>query len=144
MSHRRLVASLARELVLVNIERQQATLVAQALGETGTITVLDPDDLGPDDFVIPTAMMGAPTVLVERLPRGNEPVDALRALESFAGRTATATMPIECGGINSTIPLFVAARTELPVVDVPTDVVSVHVAQRGHADAEPAPAERVA
>jgi hypothetical protein len=93
------------------------TLVAQALGETGTITVLDPDDLGPDDFVIPTAMMGAPTVLVERLPRGNEPVDALRALESFAGRTATATMPIECGGINSTIPLFVAARTDLPVVD---------------------------
>jgi len=35
-------------------------------------------------------------------------------------------------------------RAELPVVDVPTDVVSVHVAQRGHADAEPAPAERVA
>jgi len=93
------------------------TLVAEALGETGTITVLDPDDLGPGDFVIPTALMGAPSVLVERLPRGSEPVDALRALESFAGRTATATMPIESGGINSTIPLFVAARTGMPVVD---------------------------
>jgi DUF917 family protein len=61
--------------------------------------------------------MGAPTVIVEKIPRGSEPVGALRALERHLGRTADATMPIECGGINSMIPLFVAARTGLPVVD---------------------------
>lgn len=93
------------------------TLVAEALRERGTITVIDPDELSDDDFVIPTALMGAPSVLVERLPRGNEPVEALRALESHTGHTATATMPIESGGINSTIPLFVAAQLGIPVVD---------------------------
>lgn len=95
------------------------TLVAQALTKagTGTITVLDPGELSDDDFVVPTALMGAPSVLVERLPHGSEPVSALRALEAFAGRTATATMPIESGGINSTIPLFVAAQVGIPVVD---------------------------
>ena len=33
------------------------------------------------------------------------------------GRKAYATMPIECGGINSTMPLVVGALTGLPVVD---------------------------
>jgi DUF917 family protein len=44
-------------------------------------------------------------------------VAALRALEEHIGRKADATMPIECGGVNSMIPLLVAARTGLPVVD---------------------------
>ncbi|ETK30607.1 DUF917 domain-containing protein [Microbispora corallina] len=93
-------------------------LVDQALRHgPGTITVLDPDDLRDDDFVIPTAQMGAPTVMVEKIPRGDEAVAALRALEDHLGRRADATMPIECGGINSMIPLLVAARTGLPVVD---------------------------
>lgn len=93
------------------------TLVAEAMRESGPITIVEPHELDDDDLVIPTALMGAPSVLVERLPRGTEPVTALRTLERRLGRTATATMPIESGGINSTIPLFVAARTGLPVVD---------------------------
>lgn len=92
------------------------TLVEQALGD-GSITLLTPDELDDDALVIPTALMGAPSVLLERLPRGTEPVDALRRLERHLGRTATATMPIESGGINSTIPLLVAAQLGLPVVD---------------------------
>jgi DUF917 family protein len=93
------------------------TLVAEAMRGGGPIRLLDKDDLDDDSFVIPTAMMGAPSVLVERLPRGTEPVDALRALERHLGRRATATMPIESGGINSTIPLLVAAHLGIPVVD---------------------------
>ena len=92
-------------------------LVEQAIREHGPIVVLDPDGLADDAFIIPTAQMGAPTVAVEKLPRGTEPVEALRALEQHVGRVADATMPIECGGINSMIPLIVAARTGLPVVD---------------------------
>lgn len=93
-------------------------LVDTAMAETGrAITVLDPDEVPADALVIPTAQMGAPTVAVEKIPRGDEPVKALRALERRLGRTAQATMPIECGGINSMIPLLVAARTGLPVVD---------------------------
>jgi DUF917 family protein len=92
-------------------------LVERAMREHGPVTVLDPQDLEDDAFVIPTAQMGAPTVIVEKIPRGTEPEMALQALESRLGRKADATMPIECGGINSMIPLLVAARTGLPVVD---------------------------
>ncbi|UGS27683.1 DUF917 domain-containing protein [Microbacterium resistens] len=91
-------------------------LVERVLGD-GAITVLDPDELADDLFVIPTAQMGAPTVMVEKIPAGTEPTLALRTLEEHLGRTADATMPIECGGINSMIPLVVAAETGLPVVD---------------------------
>ncbi|MES9512999.1 DUF917 domain-containing protein [Rhodococcus erythropolis] len=92
-------------------------LVAQALGEAGEITILDPEELDDDAWVIPVAQMGAPTVVVEKMPRGTEPELALITLERHSGRTADATMPMECGGINSMIPLLVAARRGLPVVD---------------------------
>ncbi|MFD4781905.1 DUF917 domain-containing protein [Rhodococcus qingshengii] len=92
-------------------------LVTQALGEAGEITILDPEELDDDAWVIPVAQMGAPTVVVEKMPRGTEPELALITLEKHTGRTADATMPMECGGINSMIPLLVAARRGLPVVD---------------------------
>ncbi|GAT72033.1 DUF917 domain-containing protein [Microbacterium hydrocarbonoxydans] len=91
-------------------------LVERVLGDR-SITILDPDEIADDLFVIPTAQMGAPTVMVEKIPAGTEPTLALRTLEEHLGRTAGATMPIECGGINSMIPLVVAAETGLPVVD---------------------------
>jgi len=68
-------------------------------------------------LIIPTAMMGAPTVLIEKIPKGDEAVRSLRALEAQPGKKAFATMPIECGGINSTMPLVVGARLGPPVVD---------------------------
>ena len=64
-------------------------LVEQVLG-SGSITVLDPgdpDDLPDDAFVIPTAQMGAPTVMIEKLPAGTEPTLALRTLEEKASLT---------------------------------------------------------
>jgi DUF917 family protein len=92
-------------------------MVEAAIREHGPVTVLDPDEVDDAAFVVPTAMMGAPTVMVEKIPRGDEAVIALRTLERHLGRSADATMPIECGGINSMIPLVVAATTGLPVVD---------------------------
>ena len=92
-------------------------LVEQGLAGTGRITMLAPDDLDDDAFVIPVALMGAPTVMVEKLPSGRETLTALRALERRLGRTADAIMPVECGGINSMIPLALATQTGLPVVD---------------------------
>ena len=44
--------------------------------------------------VIPTAMMGAPTCIVEKLPQGLEAAASLRRLEQHLGKTAFATMPI--------------------------------------------------
>ena len=92
-------------------------MVQRELASGGRLTLLALDDVPDDAFVVPTAMMGAPTVMIEKVPRGDEAVRSLRALEAHLGRRADATMPIECGGINSMIPLVVAARTGLPVVD---------------------------
>jgi DUF917 family protein len=92
-------------------------MVQQALEAGGSVEIIDLQDLPDDALVIPTAMMGAPTVLVEKLPKGDEAVKSLRALEQHLGKKAFATMPIECGGINSTMPLVVGAKLGLPVVD---------------------------
>jgi DUF917 family protein len=92
-------------------------LVEQEYRRGRTVQLIDPDEVADDDLVIPTAAMGAPTVRVEKLPHGTEPVLALRTLEHHLGVRADATMPVECGGSNSMVPLLVGARLGLPVVD---------------------------
>lgn len=92
-------------------------MAMQAIEEHGPVTLLDLDEIGDDDLIVPTAMMGAPTVIVEKLPSGDEIVQAFRALESYMGRKIAATMSIEAGGLNSTIPFAIAARLGLPLVD---------------------------
>ncbi len=92
-------------------------MVKQELQAGRRIDFRDPDSLADDELVIPTFMMGAPTVLLEKIPSGEEAIRALAAVEEQLGRKAGATMPVEVGGINSTIPLFVAARLGIPVID---------------------------
>jgi DUF917 family protein len=88
-----------------------------AIREYGAPKVVSLDDLDPDANVYTIAMMGAPTVIVEKLICGDDAVLAIKKLEQITGRPATALMPIEIGGINSTLPIAVAARLGLPVVD---------------------------
>ena len=92
-------------------------MVQRCLDEGLTVEIVDPTEVPDEALVIPTAMMGAPSVLVEKIPSGEEAIASLRRLESHLGRQASFTMPIEIGGINSTIPLFVGAKLGLPVVD---------------------------
>ena len=92
-------------------------LVSAELERGRTITMLDPDEVDDDALVVASAFMGAPTVVIEKIPGGDEPVIALRRLEAHLGRTADAIIPMECGGLNSMVPLLVAARTGLPIVD---------------------------
>ena len=92
-------------------------MVQQAMDLGKSVEIIDPSEVPDDALVVPTAMMGAPTVLVEKLPRGDEAILSLRKIEALLGRKAYATMPIEVGGINSTMPLVVGAYTGLPVID---------------------------
>src|SRR5215471_13075839 len=92
-------------------------MVRQAMREGHEVRIIDLAEVPDDALVIPTAMMGAPTVLVEKLPRGDEAIRSLESMERYLGRKAFATMPIEVGGINSTMPLVVGARLGLPIVD---------------------------
>ncbi|MGI9253561.1 MAG: DUF917 domain-containing protein [Thermomicrobiales bacterium] len=93
-------------------------MVERAIRETGRpLELMTLDELPDDALVIPTAMMGAPTCIVEKLPEGMEAARSLQRLEEHLGRKATATMPIEAGGVNSMIPLVVGLRLGLPIVD---------------------------
>lgn len=92
-------------------------LVQQEMEKGRTISIIDADLLEDDALVIPVATMGAPSVTVERFPRVESVLTAVREMEKKLDKKAAAVMPIEVGGINSTLPLVVAARTGLPVVD---------------------------
>jgi DUF917 family protein len=88
----------------------------QAIKEHGPVTVLDPDELPDDAQVICVGGIGAPTVGIEKV-RDLQSLYALRAIEEFTGKKATALISNEIGGSNSVEPLIPAAMTGLPVVD---------------------------
>ena len=81
------------------------------------VVLLDVDELDDADVIVPTAMMGAPTVMVEKIPAGNEARGALKRMAGILGMDVRATMPIEAGGVNSMIPIAVAAAEGIPLVD---------------------------
>jgi DUF917 family protein len=61
--------------------------------------------------------IGAPTVSVEKLRRGDEEYRALRTLEQHMGVTFAANIPMEVGGGNSIRPLITAWQAGIPMVD---------------------------
>ena len=75
------------------------------------------DELDDDAWVCASHMLGAPTVLVEKVPNGREGVCAVDALEARLGRKFDAIMPLEAGGLNSLLPFQVAAAKGVPIVD---------------------------
>lgn len=92
-------------------------MAERAIDTHGPVPMLDAEELNDDDLVVPSAMMGAPTVMLEKLPNGKEIVHAFKALESYLGRKITATMSAEAGGLNSMMPFLVAAEMGIPIVD---------------------------
>lgn len=95
-----------------------AKLVAhQALEEYGPVDVVDADDLDPDALVLTTAIIGAPTVILEKIPAGTEFVAGVEALSSYIGKEPAAIMPIEVGGLNTLLPIATAAEMGLPIVN---------------------------
>jgi len=91
-------------------------LARQAIIDHGPVWLADLTDLADDDQVCFVAGMGAPSVLVEKLPRASEPVRAVRVLEEKLGITFTHIAPAEAGGLNAVVP-FAAAALGIPVLD---------------------------
>jgi DUF917 family protein len=92
-------------------------MVRQAMEDFGSVQIVEPGELDPDGLVLTTAVIGAPTVIVEKVPAGTEFVTGVRALASYLGKDPVALMPIEVGGMNTLIPLATAAELGLPVID---------------------------
>lgn len=94
-----------------------ALLAKSAIAAHGPVTAVSLAELPDDAFAVTVAMMGAPTVMVEKLPGLAEVIEPVRALEEALGRTVTHIACAEAGGINSTIPIAAAAALGLPLID---------------------------
>lgn len=94
-----------------------ALLARAAVAEHGPVTVVGLDELADDALLASVAMMGAPTVMIEKLPGFDEVVGPVRALERSLGSPITHVACAEIGGVNSTIPIAAAAVLGLPLVD---------------------------
>lgn len=92
-------------------------MAEQAIEKHGPVELLDPREVPDETLVVPSAMLGAPTVMVEKIPKGTETLEAFESLKRRMNQEAFATMSIEAGGLNSTVPIAVAAALDLPLID---------------------------
>ncbi len=92
-------------------------MAREAIQQYGPVELYSLDELDDDDLIVPAAGMGAPSVIVEKLPNGDDVIRAFHALGKYLGRSVRATMSIEAGGMNSIRPIYVGARLRIPVVD---------------------------
>ena len=56
-------------------------MAQQAILKYGPVKIIDVTELPDDALVVPVCMMGAPTVMTEKLPQGDELMNAFRALD---------------------------------------------------------------
>lgn len=82
----------------------------------GELVLRDAADL-PGVSVSPIGVVGATSVLMEKLPSGGEFETAVRAVSRWTGVDLTALMSLEAGGLNGLTPLIAALDLGLPVVD---------------------------
>jgi DUF917 family protein len=92
-------------------------LATAALRRHGAVELCPLSEVPPDALVLPVAMMGAPTVMVEKLPSADQVALAANTLADYLGRELTHIACAEAGGVNSLIPVVAAAQLGLPLVD---------------------------
>ncbi len=56
-------------------------LALDAVARYGSVELIQPEEVPDEGLVVPSAGIGAPTVLVEKIPNGEEGLAALRILE---------------------------------------------------------------
>ncbi len=89
----------------------------EAIKQYGPVSVIKPDALDDDAYVVTIGSVGAPTVSLELLPSIDDAARTLEAFEKHVGRKVDAVASFEIGGGNSLIPLVAATGKGIPVVD---------------------------
>ncbi|WP_026942750.1 DUF917 domain-containing protein [Hellea balneolensis] len=91
--------------------------IRQALLEHGQPTIMDLADVSDEAKIFCVAMMGAPTILIEKMFSMEDLDLAVRSLENKLGYKADIIIPAEIGGVNATVPVAYAAYRGLPVLN---------------------------
>ena len=92
-------------------------LAGAAVRAHGPVRVTPLDRVPDDAATVMVAMMGAPTVMVEKLPSIEQVATAVRALARYLGVEFTHVVCAEAGGVNALVPVVAAAQLGLPVID---------------------------
>ena len=92
-------------------------MAKHAIREFGHPMIIDADSLPDDATVVMVGMLGAPTVLTEKAAAGPDIDLAIQRMSERLGRPIDALMPIEIGGVNSTVPIVASARSGLPLLN---------------------------
>ena len=92
-------------------------LARDAIARHGAVRLLGIDEVPDEANVAFIAGIGAPGVLVEKLPRAAEYERVLQELQRFTGLTFDYVCPAEAGGLNAVTPFATAAVSGVPVVD---------------------------
>jgi len=90
----------------------------KVLDEGKDVVMVDPMDIPDDILVASMGCLGAPVVLTEKPPSADVLNNAIQKLEKYMGKKLQATIPIECGGVNSTVAYAAAGELGVPVIDV--------------------------
>jgi hypothetical protein len=92
-------------------------LAQQAIRQYGPVPLVGIDEVADEARVVFIGAVGAPGVLIEKLPRPIDAAAALDMLEAYLGYKFTHLAPIEAGGLNAVTPVSVAAARGLPIAD---------------------------
>src|SRR5260370_26220933 len=89
----------------------------QATEDHGPVALVDLDELPDDSLIMPCGGIGAPTVSIEKIEKGDGGHRLREDLEFLTGRQVAALMAGEIGGGNGLLPVAWAAAMRLPIVD---------------------------
>jgi len=90
----------------------------KVLDEGKEILMVDPMEVPDEIQTASPACLGAALVLTEKPPGDGVLNLAIRRLERYLERPIQATIPIECGGVNSPVAYAAAGELGVPVIDV--------------------------
>lgn len=92
-------------------------MASAAIKEFGHPEIMPLSALDDDATVAFVGMLGAPTVLNEKAAAGADIDLAVNRLSERIGKPIDALMPVEIGGVNSTLPIVAAARLGVPLLN---------------------------
>jgi DUF917 family protein len=92
----------------------------ELLKHSKAVPLIDPSELADDAQIALVAVVGAPLPMFERFVDPDHFVRPVRVLQSYLGAHFSAVMGFEIGSMNGIIPVMVAAKMGLPLVDADT------------------------
>ncbi len=95
-------------------------MAKQAIEENGSVKLVRLDEIDDEATVAALSMMGAPSVVLEKIPNGREFTELFDKIETDFKTTIDYLYPVEAGGINSMIPIIGAAKKGVPLIDADT------------------------